>query len=113
MTNPAAGLTEAQKQAVREHAASLYDKSERELRLAARLRDGKSDQILEEEFALAAALVKFLEETVVRRIKSALDTRLNDALCEMQPGWDDSIVGFNEAWDIVSKYLKERLAVEG
>jgi len=37
------------------------------------------------------------------RIKDALDFRLNDYLCEMREGYDDSIVGFNEAWDVVRK----------
>lgn len=36
-------------------------------------------------------------------IKSTIDYRLNDYLCEMKPEYDDSITGFNEAWDIVRK----------
>jgi len=40
-------------------------------------------------------------------IKSHLDGRLNDHLCEMKEGWHDSVVGFNEAWDIVRQYFKE------
>jgi hypothetical protein len=39
----------------------------------------------------------------LQRIKDRIDTRLNNALCEMKEGYDDSIVGFNEAWDIVRK----------
>src|SRR6266567_8188824 len=35
------------------------------------------------------------------RVHSRIDARLNDYLCEMRPGYDDSIVGFNQAWDIV------------
>lgn len=35
------------------------------------------------------------------RLKSKTDARLNDYLCEMKPGYDDSITGFNEAWDIM------------
>lgn len=38
-------------------------------------------------------------------LKSKTDLRLNDYLCEMKPGYDDSIVGFNEAWDIVRDAL--------
>jgi hypothetical protein len=38
-----------------------------------------------------------------KRVKNALDIRLNDYLCEMREGYDDSIVGFNEAWDVVRK----------
>ena len=41
--------------------------------------------------------------TDLTRIKDQIDTRLNDCLCEMKPGYDDSVVGFNEAWDIVRK----------
>lgn len=36
-----------------------------------------------------------------QRLKSNIDGRLNSHLCEMKPDYDDSIVGFNEAWDIV------------
>lgn len=43
------------------------------------------------------------------RIKTRTDTRLNDYLCEMKPEYDDSIVGFNEAWDIVRAILKEEI----
>lgn len=39
--------------------------------------------------------------SALSRLKSKTDARLNDYLCEMNPGYDDSIVGFNEAWDIV------------
>jgi len=43
------------------------------------------------------------------RIKGRIDAQLNNCLCEMKPGYDDSITGFNEAWDIVNKILKEEL----
>ena len=43
----------------------------------------------------------------IARLKNSIDTRLNDWLCEMKPDYDDSIVGFNEAWDIVRKAFKE------
>jgi chromosome segregation ATPase len=43
----------------------------------------------------------------VETIKSRIDYRLNDCLCEMKEGYDDSIVGFNEAWDIVNKLFEE------
>ena len=35
------------------------------------------------------------------RMKRMLDIRLNNCLCEMKPNYDDSIVGFNEAWNIM------------
>ena len=41
------------------------------------------------------------------RLKFGIDSRLNDQLIEMKPGWDDSITGFNEAWDIVRKAFDE------
>ncbi len=40
------------------------------------------------------------------RLKSAIDGRLNDYLCGMKEGYDDSIFGFNEAWDIVRKIFE-------
>ena len=43
------------------------------------------------------------------RLKFGIDSRLNDQLIEMKPGWDDSITGFNTAWDIVREVFKERL----
>lgn len=41
------------------------------------------------------------------RMKERLDLRLNNYLCEMQPDYDDSITGFNEAWDIIRKSFAE------
>lgn len=46
----------------------------------------------------------------IQRIFDRISTRLNNALCEMKPGYDDSIVGFNEAWDIVRAVFKDELA---
>jgi hypothetical protein len=50
-----------------------------------------------------------LDELLIRfdRLKSTIDSRLNDYLCEMKPNYDDSITGFNEAWDIVRKVFEE------
>jgi len=39
--------------------------------------------------------------------KDRLDGRMNSHLCEMQEGWDDSIVGFNDAWDVVRAFFAE------
>lgn len=50
-----------------------------------------------------------MTKDLLERIKFRIDTRLNDVLCEMQPNYDDSIVGFNEAWDIVSAILKQEI----
>lgn len=41
------------------------------------------------------------------QMKDRLDLRLNNCLCEMKPAYDDSIVGFNEAWDIVRHTFAE------
>jgi hypothetical protein len=43
------------------------------------------------------------------RLKDRCDRILNDVLCDMQPGWDDSIEGFNKAWDIVRDIFKEEI----
>jgi hypothetical protein len=40
-------------------------------------------------------------------LKRRIDTRLNDHLIEMRPDYDDSITGFNEAWDIVRRAFAE------
>jgi hypothetical protein len=42
-----------------------------------------------------------------KHLKDKIDARLNDNLCEMKEGYDDSIVGFNEAWDITRKIFAE------
>ncbi len=46
-------------------------------------------------------------DVALERLKFSIDARLNAVLCEMKPDYDDSIVGFNEAWDIVRKAFKE------
>lgn len=47
---------------------------------------------------------------VLFKVKTRMDLQMNNALCEMKPGYDDSITGFNEAWDIVLKILAEEIA---
>lgn len=42
-------------------------------------------------------------EDAATRLRSRLDGNLNDYLCEMKPDYDDSITGFNEAWDVMRK----------
>lgn len=44
------------------------------------------------------------------RMKERLDLRLNNVLCEMKEGYDDSIVGFNEAWDVMRKTFADAVA---
>lgn len=41
----------------------------------------------------------------LQEVKNRLETRLNDHLCEMKPDYDDSITGFNEAWDVMRSLL--------
>lgn len=46
----------------------------------------------------------------LRELRAKLSGRLNDRLCDMKEGWDDSIVGFNEARDIVRTAFDEALS---
>lgn len=43
------------------------------------------------------------------RLKNRIDTIMNNVLCDMKPGWDDSIEGFNKAWDVVRDILQEEI----
>lgn len=43
------------------------------------------------------------------RIKNRFDTIFNNVLCDMKPGWDDSIEGFNKAWDIARDIFQEEI----
>jgi len=51
--------------------------------------------------ALAAAVAAERE-----RLRRRIDALLNDRLTGMGPGYDDSITGFNEAWDLVMAFFK-------
>jgi hypothetical protein len=42
-----------------------------------------------------------------KSLAGAVDERLNEHLIEMKPEEDDSITGFNAAWDIVREVFKE------
>ena len=63
------------------------------------------------EDAIAALSVPGKAEGEAAGLKRRIDYRLNDALCEMKPEYDDSITGFNEAWDIVSRILNEEIGL--
>lgn len=63
--------------------------------------------LLREPVTLKPQPVRF--EDALRRVKDRIDTRLNNHLCDMREGYDDSIVGFNEAWDIVRAIFAEEL----
>jgi hypothetical protein len=43
------------------------------------------------------------------RLKNRFDTIFNNVLCEMTPGWDDSIEGFNSAWNIAREIFEEEI----
>jgi hypothetical protein len=40
------------------------------------------------------------------QLKHLIDARMNNHLCEMKEGYDDSITGFNEAWDLVRAAIR-------
>lgn len=72
------------------------------------------DQIITDHVRDSVALLlKFRHKTRERggqemaRLKDRIDARLNNVLCEMKEGCDDSIVGFNAAWDIVRATFAE------
>jgi hypothetical protein len=46
-------------------------------------------------------------QIALKVIKDRLDLRLNNHLVDMREGYDDSIVGFNEAWDIMRSIFEE------
>jgi hypothetical protein len=54
--------------------------------------------------------VSAVGEDSLQEFKRRRDIRLNDYLCEMKPGFDDAICGFNEASEVVNKLLAEMLA---
>ena len=50
-----------------------------------------------------------LQTAELLRLKNRFDTIFNNVLCDMKPGWDDSIEGFNKAWGIVNDILQEEI----
>lgn len=49
----------------------------------------------------------------IARLKNRLDSRMDAYLVEMKPNYDDSITGFNEAWDIMRKAFDDAIVVLG
>lgn len=43
------------------------------------------------------------------RLKNRFDTIFNNVLCDMKPGWDDSIEGFNKAWGVAREIFDEEI----
>ena len=58
------------------------------------------------ELSAARARIEALEAALTK-LKDKINYRLNNYLCDMKPNYDDSITGFNEAWDVVRAILKE------
>lgn len=50
------------------------------------------------------------KDAALARLKNRIDLRLGDYLCDMRPNYDDSIFGFNEAWNIVRKVFEEAMS---
>ena len=50
-----------------------------------------------------------MEKAELQSLKDRIDRVLNDVLCDMRPGRDDSIEGFNKACDIVRDIFYEEL----
>ena len=50
-----------------------------------------------------------MTKSELQRLKDRFDTIFNNVLCDMKPGWDDSIEGFNKAWDIARDIFKEEI----
>lgn len=42
-----------------------------------------------------------------QKLRNSIGIRINDLLCETKEGFDDSLVGINEAWDVVRKALDD------
>ena len=49
------------------------------------------------------ALLSDAPVVALKEMRGKLSDALNNVLCEMKSGYDDSIVGFNEAWDVMRK----------
>lgn len=70
---------------------------------------GLTAEELREDFGTKLAAARIAARDTVRDLHNRISTRLNNHLCEMKEGYDDSIVGFNEAWDIVRAAFAEAL----
>ena len=45
----------------------------------------------------------------IQAIEARINSQLNEHLAKMIPNFDDSITGFNEAWEIVSEIFREEI----
>lgn len=57
----------------------------------------------------SASSEKRMTKSELQRLKDRFDTIFNNVLCDMKPGWDDSIEGFNKAWDVARDIFKEEI----
>lgn len=57
-------------------------------------------------------MTKLPDKRTVDSIRDRLSHRLNDHLCGMREGCDDSVTGFNEAWDVMRKLFDDFETVE-
>lgn len=79
-----------------------------ELARVALAADARVSELLEANNAEVARRRK--AEQALAALSAKIGSNLNDHLIEMKPDYDDSITGFNEAWDIVRKVLAEAAA---
>lgn len=70
---------------------------------------GLTAEEMREDFGTKLAAAMIAAKDAMRELRNRISTRLNNRLCEMQEGMDDSVVGFNEAWDIVRAAFDEAL----
>lgn len=77
--------------------------SQRILEVAERLGSHRDITALHQ---IASDISVVIEVLTVERIKHHLDSRLNSHLVDMREGFDDSVVGFNEAWDVMREFFK-------
>lgn len=68
---------------------------------------GLTAEELREDMGTKLAAARIAAKDALPTFKRRLDHRLNEHLCEMKEGYDDSITGFNEAWDIMRKLFEE------
>lgn len=72
------------------------------------LQDDRDKQDRELADAIRARSGMYLMSSL-KKLKDRLDARFDSHLCEMEEGYDDSITGFNEAWDIMRAAFEEQL----
>jgi hypothetical protein len=59
--------------------------------------------------ALSAGECADIQRRHIAHLKARIDSRVDNYLSEMKSGYDDSITGFNECWDLVRKAFAETM----